>query len=126
MANNVDKHYTTFVTILQLSKGGTFVGSNKLKHMTTAMLHLDWKGTENSSERFMEFSKNRTGEVGKKMFFNFDNGVQFDELRYKRDLLNEEMVKEEREKLKSEEDAFDKLFASLPTETETTEAASAE
>lgn len=122
MANNKGKRYTTFVTILQLSKGGTFVGSNKLKHMTTAMLHLDWKGSENSSDRFMEFSKNRTGDVGKKMFFSFDNGVQFDEMRYKRDLLNEEMIKEEREKLKSEEDAFDKLFNSLPSEAESVEA----
>lgn len=120
-AANKAKKYTTFVTILQLSKGGTFVGSNKLKHMTTAMLHLDWKGSENSSERFMEFSKNRTGDVGKKLFFNFDEGVQFDELRYKRDLLNEEMIKEERERLKTEEDAFDKLFASLPSEAETAE-----
>lgn len=104
------KKYTTFVTILQLSKGGTFVGSNKLKHMTTAMLHLDWKGAENSSERYMEFSKNRLGQVGQKLFFNFDSGVTFDELRYKRDLLNEEMIQEELEKLKSEEDAFEKLF----------------
>ena len=112
MANNSSKRYTTFITILQLSKGGTFVGSNKLKHMTTAMLHLDWKGSENSSERYMEFSKNRTGEVGKKMFFNFDDGVQFDEIRYKRDLLNQELIKEEKEKLKTEEDAFDRLFAS--------------
>ena len=112
MANNSSKRYTTFITILQLSKGGTFVGSNKLKHMTTAMLHLDWKGNENSSERYMEFSKNRTGDVGKKMFFNFDNGVQFDEIRYKRDLLNQELIKEEKEKLKTEEDAFDRLFAS--------------
>lgn len=126
MANNKEKRYTTFVTILQLSKGGTFVGSNKLKHMTTAMLHLDWKGSENSSERFMEFSKNRTGDVGKKMFFNFDNGVQFDETRYKRDLLNEELIKEEREKLKTEEDAFDRLFNSLPSESETVAANSAE
>lgn len=121
-ANNSGKRYTTFVTILQLSKGGTFVGSNKLKHMTTAMLHLDWKGSENSSERFMEFSKNRTGQVGQKMFFNFDNGVGFDETRYKRDLMNEELIKEEREKLKSEEDAFDKLFNSLPSEAEAVEA----
>ena len=74
------------------------------------------------SERFMEFSKNRTGPVGQKMFFNFDNGVGFDEMRYKRDLMNEELIREEREKLKSEEDAFDKLFNSLPSEAETVEA----
>ena len=120
--NNKLKKYTTFLTILQLSKGGTFVGSNKLKHMTTAMMKMDWKGTENSGQRYMEFSKNRVGDVGKKLFFNFDNGVQYDEARYKRDLLNEEMVKEEVEKLKTEEDAFDRLFGNLQSEAETVEA----
>ena len=38
---NKRKVYTTFITILQLSKGGTFVGSNKLNHMTTAMMELN-------------------------------------------------------------------------------------
>ena len=119
------KKYTTFITILQLSKGGTFVGSNKLKHMTTAMMHLDWKGGENSAERYMEFSKNRLGQVGQKMYFSFENGVHFDEQRYTRDLLNEQLILEEREKLKTEEDAFDKLFGSLPSEAETAEAVEA-
>ena len=121
--NKLNK-YTTFITILQLSKGGTFVGSNRLKHMTTAMMHLDWKGGENSSERYMEFSKNRLGQVGQKMYFSFENGVEFDEQRYTRDLLNEEMILEERQKLKTEEDAFDKLFGSLPSEAEAAEAVS--
>jgi len=120
-AENKAKRYTTFITILQMSKGGTFVGSNKLKHMTTSMLHMDWKGGENSSERYMEFSKNRCGDVGKKLFFSMENGVQFDELRYKRDLLNVEMIKEEKDKMKTEADAFDKLFNSLPSEAETAE-----
>ena len=122
-AENKSKRYTTFITILQMSKGGTFVGSNKLKHMTSAMMHLDWKGGENSSERYMEFSKNRCGDVGKKLFFDFSNGVQFDEVRYKRDLLNLEMIKEEKEKMTSEADAFDRLFNSLPSEAETVDSA---
>lgn len=119
--NKLKKH-TCFLTILQLSKGGTYVGSSKLKFMTTAMMHLDWKGGENSSERYMEFSKNRLGQVGHKLYFSFESGVSFDQQRYQRDLLNEELIKEEREKLKSEEDAFDKLFSSLPTEAEAAEA----
>jgi len=72
---NETKTYTTFVTILQLSKGGNFVGSNKLKHMTTAMMTLDWDGNENSGRRYMEFSKNRTGQVGKKLYYELGNGV---------------------------------------------------
>jgi len=101
--------HTTFLTILQLSKGGSYVGSSKLKHMTTSMLHLDWEGGENGT-RFMEFSKNRCGAVGKKLYFSIGDGVQFNEARYARDLFNDEMVEEERKQLETEADAFDKLF----------------
>lgn len=109
-AQNKSKIYTTFVTILQLSKGGTFVGSNKLKHMTTSMMSLDWDGSENSGKRYMEFSKNRVGMVGKKLYFNFDNGVQFDEGRFARDLINDQILAEERAQLETEAQSFDKLF----------------
>lgn len=108
-ALNKTKTYTCFVTILQLSKGGTFVGSNKLKHMTTSMLQLDWEGGENG-RRFMEFSKNRCGDVGKKLYFSISNGVEFDAGRYSRDLLSDELVAEERKQLESEASSFDKLF----------------
>ena len=107
---NRDKVYTTFVTILQLSKGGQFVGSNKLKHMTTSMMSLDWDGVENSGRRYMEFSKNRVGQVGKKLYFDLEGGVSFDEARYARDLFNDQIVQEERKALDQEGDAFDALF----------------
>lgn len=108
-AENKGKKYTCFVTILQLSKGGTFVGSNKLKHMTTSMMHLDWEGGENG-RRFLEFSKNRVGAVNKKLYFSIGDGVQFDEGRYARDLFNDQLVEQERKQLENEADAFDKLF----------------
>ena len=107
---NKPKKYTTFVTILQLSKGGQFVGSNKLKHMTTSMMHLDWDGAENSGRRYMEFSKNRVGQVGKKLYFDLEGGVSFDEARYARDLFNDQIVQEERKALNTEGEAFDALF----------------
>lgn len=114
ISNNKGKNkpgiYTTFVTILQLSKGGQFVGSNKLKHMTTSMMHLDWDGQENSGRRFMEFSKNRVGQVGKKLYFDLEGGVSFDEARFARDLFNDEIVQEERKALSLESNAFDELF----------------
>ena len=120
---NKTKTYTTFVTILQLSKGGNFVGSNKLKHMTTAMMLLDWDGNENSGRRFMEFSKNRTGQVGKKLYFELSNGVQFDEAKYARDLFSADLLLEERASLDVENTAFDKLFGfdknSIPEEFKT-------
>lgn len=107
---NKRKLYTTFITILQMSKGGTFVGSNKLKHMTTSMMRLDWDGSENSGKRYMEFTKNRVGQVGKKLYFDLSNGVEFDEARYARSLFNDEILEEERKQLDTEGDKFDQLF----------------
>ena len=123
---NKPKKYTTFVTILQLSKGGQFVGSNKLKHMTTSMMHLDWDGAENSGRRYMEFSKNRVGQVGKKLYFDLEGGVSFDEARYARDLFNDQIVQEERKALNTEGDAFDALFGLGAPEEETDETSAVE
>lgn len=120
-ANNEHKLYTTFITILQMSKGGTFVGSNKLKHMTTSMMRLDWDGNENSGRRYMEFSKNRVGQVNKKLYFDLDGGVNFDEARYARDLFNDVIVEEERKQLSNEADSFDRLFGFGDFATEETE-----
>jgi len=102
--------FTTFLTILQLSKGGQFVGSNKLKHMTSAMLMLDWDGRENSGHRYMEFSKNRMGDVGKKLYFNLQGGVAFDTNRYTRDLFNDELLEQENQALEGEANRFDQIF----------------
>jgi hypothetical protein len=91
--------------------------------MTTAMMLLDWDGSENSGRRFMEFSKNRTGNVGKKLYYELGNGVSFDEGRYTRDLFNDEVLAEERKALNSESNAFDKLFGfdkdAIPAELKT-------
>jgi hypothetical protein len=81
--------------------------------MTTAMMQLDWKGSENSAERFMAFSKNRLGQVGQKLFFNFEQGVQFDDMRYQRDLLNDELIAEEKSRLNHESDVFDRIFGGI-------------
>ena len=109
-AQNVAHKHTTFMTILQLSKGGVFVGSNKLAHMATAMMNIQWDGSENSGKRFMEFTKNRTGMVNKKLYFDLNGGVNFDSDRFTRDLLNDEVLESERSQLGAESNAFDKLF----------------
>jgi len=109
-ANNKAKIYTTFLTVLQVGKSGTFVGSNKLKHMSSAMIHMEWCGAENSGRRYMYFSKNRVGHVGKKLYYNLSNGVNFDEERYIRDLQNDITIEKEREQLTAESSAFDVLF----------------
>jgi len=104
------KKYTTFVTILQLNKGGMFVGSNKLRHMTSAMLNLRWDGLENTGRRYMEFDKNRVGQVGKKLFFTLDAGVSFDEKRFSRDAHTDLLVESERKQLEAEDNRFDEIF----------------
>ena len=70
LANNDDKLNTTFLIIQQVTKGGVFVGSNKIKHMTTAMGHLRF---DNEGRRYFHFSKNRRGGNGNKLFFNLDS-----------------------------------------------------
>ena len=109
-AGNKLKKYTTFVTILQLNKGGQFVGSNKLRHMTSAMLNLRWDGEENTGRRYMEFDKNRVGQVGKKLFFTLDAGVSFDDSRFSRDKQTDLLVEDERRQLEAEGVAFDDIF----------------
>jgi|MDSV01.2.fsa_nt_gb DNA repair protein RadA/Sms len=69
-ANNNSKTNTTFLIIQQVTKSGTFVGSNKIKHMTTAMGHLKFDG---DGQRFFHFSKNRRGGNGNKLFFNLES-----------------------------------------------------
>ena len=60
---------TCFLVIQQVTKGGTFVGSNKIKHMTTAMGHLKF----DEMGRYFHFSKNRRGGNGNKLYFNLDS-----------------------------------------------------
>jgi predicted ATP-dependent serine protease len=67
--NKGEKH-TSFIIIQQVTKGGDFVGSNRLKHMTTGMMYIRLKGTD---ERTMYFVKNRRGKVGEVISFSLLN-----------------------------------------------------
>jgi predicted ATP-dependent serine protease len=93
--HNKSKTFTTFITILQLSKGGTFVGSNKLKHMTSAMMDINWEGGENSGQRYMEFTKNRCGMVGQKLYYRLGETVQLDEDRFIKELEYKQILEDE-------------------------------
>jgi len=73
--------YTCFIPIQQVTKGGEFVGSNKLKHMTTGMIEL--RLDKPTGIRFMYFSKNRRGTVGEKLSFILQNdAVQYTKINY--------------------------------------------
>jgi len=66
--NNSSKIYTSFLILQQLTKGGIFVGTNKLKHLTTAMLELKYTDKTKTS-RYLEFSKNRRNSIGETLEF---------------------------------------------------------
>lgn len=66
LGGNESKLNTSFLIIQQVTKGGTFVGSNKLKHMTTGMLHMKF----DEGGRYIHFSKNRRGGSMNKLYFS--------------------------------------------------------
>ena len=63
------EHFTTFLIIQQMTKGGEFVGGNKLKHMTTAFAYLKFDEIGN---RYMQFTKNRRGGNMSKFVYNLE------------------------------------------------------
>lgn len=68
LGDNSHKLNTAFLCIQQVTKGGLFVGSNKLKHNTTGMLELRFD--EGGERSYMCFTKNRRGTVGQKLYFS--------------------------------------------------------
>ena len=76
--NKCNKH-TAFICIQQMTKGGDFAGSNRIKHMTTSMAHLKYDGRGRDALRYIEFTKNRRGDVGDKIFFSLfrPNNVEY-------------------------------------------------
>ena len=128
LGNNKTKTYTSFIAIQQVNKGGNFVGSNKLKHMTTGMLEIRFEDIDDyESDRYMLFSKNRRGHVGKKLFFDLSStgGVQYDTERFQKTEKMKEMRKDELNRLKADGEEFDKLFG-LKKEEKKTETKSEE
>jgi predicted ATP-dependent serine protease len=73
-ANNKANKNTAFICIQQMTKQGEFAGSNRIKHMTTAMAALRFDGRGRDAERYIEFSKNRRGSVGDKIYFSLHRG----------------------------------------------------
>lgn len=71
LGSNKLKKNTTFLTIQQVTKTGAFIGSNRLKHMITAMMELRLDNPKNIySDRYIVFTKHRLGDVGKKLYYN--------------------------------------------------------
>ena len=85
--NNRRNAYTAFLSIQQKNKGGQYVGSKRLEHMTTAFLQLLWD-TKEKGKRYMVFEKNRKGKEKVRLYYNFANesGIKYDEKRYRTEL----------------------------------------
>ena len=122
--NNAANAYTTFLMIQQMTKGGVFVGSNKLKHNTTGMLEIRFSTDGNiNSPRFIEFSKNRRGNVLKRLYFDMSakDNVHYNAKKWEMDIVNEQRLKDELDELVKEESAFDQLIAEARAASEETD-----
>jgi KaiC/GvpD/RAD55 family RecA-like ATPase len=110
MGGNDTKTHTTFIAIQQVTKGGVFVGSNKLKHNTTGMLELRHDG--DTGQQYIVFAKNRRGPVNKRMYYSLSatGDVEYDMRRFSSDENAREALVHERTLLETEEKSFDLLF----------------
>lgn len=112
-AQNERKVNTTFLTIQQVTKKGAFVGTNRLKHMITAMMELRLDNPKNIySDRYVTFSKHRRGDVGVKLYYNLSTtgDVSYDEERYRQEQNIRRLQKSVRNQLHDFANQFDQVF----------------
>ena len=65
---NKENKNTTFLVIQQVTKAGTFAGSNRFKHMLTGMARMQFV----EGGRCISFSKNRRGGQMDRLFFSLN------------------------------------------------------
>ena len=70
---NIEKKFTSFLIIQQVTKAGVFVGSNKLKHMFDAMGEMRKESEKDGGGTYITFSKNRNGNAGVKFGYQLSN-----------------------------------------------------
>ena len=104
--NNNGKHTIVFA-IQQVTKGGEYKGSTKLKHMTTGMMELRF---DDDGPRYIEFSKNRRcgNHVNKRLLFSLNkNGeVTYDMTSFEQIEAQNLLVAQKKEELKDNTTAF--------------------
>jgi KaiC/GvpD/RAD55 family RecA-like ATPase len=75
------KKYTAFDVIQHITKGGTYAGSTKLKHNTTAMVFI--RIDQQTRERYLVYTKNRRGDIGKRLYMTLtEKGLGYNEKKY--------------------------------------------
>jgi predicted ATP-dependent serine protease len=65
--------YTSFLLIQQVTKNGTFVGSNKVKHMTDAHMEMRREKMSDGGGTYIVFTKNRNGQADMKWGYQLSN-----------------------------------------------------
>jgi hypothetical protein len=83
--------------------------------MTTGMMEIRFVDQETQEERYIVFSKNRRGHVGKRMFFDLaaTGDVTYDTERFKKSEELQVLKRKEKEKLKEGANLFDDLLSNL-------------
>ena len=110
-AENSRGVHTTFLTIQQVAKSGAFIGSNRLKHMITAMMELRLENAKNIySDRYVVFLKHRRGDVGVRLYYSLEQGgnVFYDAERFEDDKHIKQMQKNVGNAIRNFADEFDK------------------
>lgn len=65
--------YSTFLLINQVTKGGVFVGSNKVKHMTDAHMEMKRESMKDGGGTYIVFTKNRNGQADMRWSYQLNN-----------------------------------------------------
>lgn len=65
--------YSSFLLINQVTKGGVFVGSNKVKHMTDAHMEMKRESQKDGGGTYIVFTKNRNGQADMRWSYQLNN-----------------------------------------------------
>jgi KaiC/GvpD/RAD55 family RecA-like ATPase len=108
------------IAIQQYTKGGTFVGSNKIKHMLTGIAFVRF---DSNGDRYIEFEKNRRGGhmINQAVYFTKckETGrLIFDENRFENDRAINKFSSDEKERLQEESSIFDTEIMELARQQE--------
>ena len=104
-----------FFVIQQYTKGGTYVGSTKIKHLTTSMVYVRF---DESGKRYIVYDKNRRNGsiVNKKLYFtkNKMTGlIEFDNNRFENEKAIEEFQLAEKATLDQEGSIFSNILSGM-------------
>lgn len=115
MLNRIAELGKCLFVIQHYTKGGTYAGSTKLKHLTTSMIFVMFDKT---GERFVIFTKNRRcgHMVNKPLYFTkskVTGQLEFDGQRFDNEQAVVVHVENEKEQIKSEGGLFEQMRARL-------------